>query len=171
MPVKVEVRMDENAMTELMLNRIYSSGAGIAALVLAVVNVVFFAVLLFKGRYLNMLAFLILPVLVLVVLPWIVGRKVRKRMEHAVKLRAPVTYEFDAEGVRTTTIDDSGKASWGKFKRAVSRKNVIILYDASKQAIVLPAEQLGDDYTAVVDLIFAHMPAPAVRIRRLDGKR
>ena len=64
-----------------------------------------------------------------------------------------------------------GKASWSKFKRAVARKRIIILYTAEKQAIVLPIDQMGDQYTAVVDLIYANMPAPAVRIRRMDGKK
>ena len=45
------------------------------------------------------------------------------------------------------------------------------MYTAEKQAIVLPIDQMGDQYTAVVDLIYANMPAPAVRIRRLDGKK
>ena len=69
------------------------------------------------------------------------------------------------------TVDDSGKASWGKFKKAVSYKSVVILYDASKRAIILPVEQLGDNYGPVVDLIYSHMPAPSVRIRRADAKR
>ncbi len=171
MPVKVEVRMDARAMADLMLDRIYSSGAGIAALALTALNIIFFVVLAFKGEYLYMLAFLLFPFLVLAVLPWFVARKVEERMEHAEKLKAPVTYEFDEEGITTTTVDDSGKASWGKFKRAVSRKSVIILYDASKQAVVLPVGQLGENYTAVADMIFAHMPAPAVRIRRTDRKK
>jgi len=163
--------MDVPSMTDLTLHRIYTSGAGITAMVLTVLNIIFFIVLLFQGEYLRMLLFLIFPLLVLIVLPMFVGHKVEKRMENAVKLKEPVVYEFDDEGITTTTVDDSGKASWEKFKRAVSRKSTIILYDASRQAIVLPVRQLGEDYTAVVDMIFAHMPAPAVRIIRTDGKR
>ncbi len=163
--------MDVPSMIDLTMNRIYTSGAGIAALVLAVLNILFFIVLAFRGEYLKMLTFLIFPALVLAVFPWFVGHKVERQMKNAVKLKEPVIYEFDDEGITTTTVDDSGKASWGKFKRAVSKKSAIILYDASKQAIVLPIGQLGEDYTAVVDMIFAHMPAPAVRITRTDRRK
>ena len=92
-------------------------------------------------------------------------------MQNSRRLDIPVTYEFDDYGIETTTPDDSGKASWSKFKRAVSKKRIIILYDAQKRAIILPVDQMAEEYTAVVDMIYAHMPAPAVRIRRLDKKR
>ena len=118
-----------------------------------------------------MLMFLAFAFLILGIFPYFIRRKVAKQMQNSKKLGALVTYEFDDGGITTTTADDSGKASWSKFKRAVARKRIIILYTAEKQAIVLPIDQMGGQYTAVVDLIYANMPAPAVRIRRLDGKK
>lgn len=169
MQAKVEIRMDAKSMADFMVYHIYSGMAGITALLLGVLNIgltVSFAV---KREFLLMAVFLAFAFLILFGLPAFIRNKVGKQMQNS-RLADPVTYEFDDEGVTTTTESDSGVASWSMFKRAVSRKGIIILYDPQKRAIILPVEQLGEAYTDIVDMIYAHMPAPAVRIRRLDGK-
>ena len=171
MPVKVEVKLDVESMADFMVYNIYTSGAGMVALVLGILNMGLVVAYITKGEFLLVLMFLAFAFLILGVFPYIIRRKVAKQMQNSKRLGEPVTYEFEEDGITTTTADDSGKASWSKFKRAVSRKRIIILYTAQKQAIVLPIDQMGDNYTAVVDLIFAKMPAPSVRIRRLDGKK
>lgn len=171
MPVKVEVKLDVDSMADFMVYNIYTSGPGMVALILGVLNMGLAVSFIMKGDFLLVLMFLAFAFLILGIFPYLIRRKVAKQMQNSKKLGALVTYEFDDGGITTTTADDSGKASWSKFKRAVARKRIIILYTAEKQAIVLPIDQMGDQYTAVVDLIYANMPAPAVRIRRLDGKK
>lgn len=171
MPVKVEVKMDVQSMTDFMLYQIYSSGAGVMVSVLAVINVVLTIVFAVKGRLGLMILYAAFAIILLVIFPYLIKRKVRKRMSGSRRLDIPVIYEFEDSGVTTTTPEDSGKASWGKFKKAVSRKRVIMLFDEQKRAIILPVDQIEDSYTAIVDLIYKNMPAPAVRIRRLDKRR
>lgn len=168
MPVKVEVRMDVQSMTDFMLYQIYSSGAGVLVSVLAVINIVLTIVFAVKGR-MGLMA--LYAAFLLVVFPYMIRKKVRKQMSSSRRLNIPVVYEFEDSGVTTTTPQDSGKASWKKFKKAVSRKRIIMLFDEQKQAIILPVDQIEDNYTAIVDLIYKNMPAPAVRIRRLDKRK
>lgn len=171
MPVKVEVKMDVPSMTEFMVYHIYSSGIGIASMVLGVLNVGLTVTFAMKKQYLYMALFFAFAFIILGIFPGLIRKRVAKQMEHSRRLNIPVTYAFDEYGIETTTPDDSGKASWGKFKKAVSRKGIIILYDHAKQTIILPVNQIEQEYTDIVDLIYAHMPAPAVRIRRADGKK
>lgn len=171
MPVKVEVRMDVQSMTDFMLYQIYSSGAGVLVSVLAVINIVLTIVFAVKGRMGLMALYAAFAVVLLVVFPYMIKKKVRKQMSSSRRLNIPVIYEFEDSGVTTTTPQDSGKASWKKFKKAVSRKRIIMLFDEQKQAIILPVDQIEDNYTAIVDLIYKNMPAPAVRIRRLDKRK
>lgn len=171
MPVKVEVRMDVQSMTDFMLYQIYSSGAGVLVSVLAVINIVLTIVFAVKGRMGLMALYAAFAVVLLVVFPYMIKKKVRKQMSSSRQLNIPVIYEFEDSGVTTTTPQDSGKASWKKFKKAVSRKRIIMLFDEQKQAIILPVDQIEDNYTAIVDLIYKNMPAPAVRIRRLDKRK
>ena len=171
MPVKVEVRMDVQSMTDFMLYQIYSSGAGVLVSVLAIINIVLTIVFAVKGRMGLMALYAAFAVVLLVVFPYMIRKKVRKQMSSSRRLNIPVVYEFEDSGVTTTTPQDSGKASWKKFKKAVSRRRIIMLFDEQKQAIILPVDQIEDNYTAIVDLIYKNMPAPAVRIRRLDKRK
>lgn len=171
MSVKVEVKMDAESMADFMIYHIYTSGAGMTALVLGMLNVGLTVAFVMKRQYLVALLFFAFVLLIFGVFPAFIRNKVVKQMNNSKRLEETVTYEFMEDGIETTTPEDSGKASWSKFKRAVSRKQILILYDAQKRAIVLPIAQLGDKYTDIVDMIYAHMPAPAVRIRRLDGKK
>lgn len=171
MSVKVEVRLDAVSMTDFMIYHIYTSGAGMIALILGMLNIGLTIAFVMKRQFLLAVLFLLFVILIFVAFPAFIRKKVEKQMENSKRLEEAVTYEFMEDGILTTTSEDSGKASWSKFKRAISRKSIIFLYDSQKRAIILPVSQLGDKYTEVVDMIFAHMPAPAVRIRRRDGKK
>ena len=171
MPVKVEVKMDIQSMTDFMLYQIYSSGVGVLVSVLAVINIVLTIVFAMKECLSLMTLYAAFAVVLLVIFPYLIKIKVRKRMSGSRRLDVPVIYEFEDSGVTTTTPQDSGKASWKKFKKAVSRKRIIMLFDEQKQAIILPVDQIEDNYTAIVDLIYKNMPVTAVRIHRLDKRR
>lgn len=165
MSVKVEVRMDAKSMADFMVYHIFSGKAGVMALILGGLNVGCTVSFVLWGNYGMAGLFLAFAVLVLAGFPYIIRRKVIRQVEASERLRAPVTYTFDEEGIETVREDDSGKASWDVFQKAVSRKRILILYDAAKHAIVLPVDQLGENYRPVVDMIRAHMPAKAMKIR------
>lgn len=165
MPVKVEIKMSIERMADFMVYHIFTSGAGMMAIVLAAVNMGFSVALAIKGRYGYTALFVLVAVIIIAGFPKLIRMKVRKRLQNSKRLTEPITYEFDEQGIKTTIQDDSGKASWSKFKRAVSHNNLIILYDPEKRAIILPIEQIGEQYDAVVEMIRTHMPAQSVRIR------
>lgn len=164
MPVKVEIRMNAELMADFMVYHIFTSAVGMMAIVLAALNVGFSVALVIKSKYAYAMLFFFVAVIIVAGFPKLIRTKVMKRMQNSKKLTEPVIYEFDEYGIETTIQDDHGKASWGKFKRALLHKNLIILYDPEKQAIILPIEQLGEQYDAVVEMIRTHMPAQAVRI-------
>lgn len=170
MPVKINVKLDIISMEDYMVHRIYTSVPGVIAIIVGALNVALCFAFLQKKEYVQLAISAVVAVLFLIGIPYYVRLKVAK-MKNSRRLTETVTYEFSDEGIVTTTSQDSGKASWSKFKRAVSKNQIIILYDDQKQAIILPVSQMGDSYTKIVDLIYDHLPAPAVRIRRSDGKK
>lgn len=172
MPIKIEVKMDSESMAEFMIYHIYTGTSGILALVLGFLNVGFTISFVMRGNYLLAGVFLIFVAVILFLFPRFIKKSVTKQMENS-KLTNPVIYEFDENGVRTKAEDDEeGKfLAWSGFKKAISRKRIVILYDTQKRAVILPIEQMGEHYAAVTDLIAAKMPASAVRIRRGDGKK
>lgn len=172
MPIKVEVKMDAESMAEFMIYHIYTGTAGVLALVLGFLNVGFTISFVMRGNYLLAGVFMIFAAVILILFPYFIKKSVTKQMENS-KLTNTVAYEFDENGVRTKAeAGEEGKfLAWSDFKKAISRKRILILYDTKKRAIILPIEQMGDHYAAVTDLIAAKMPASAVRIRRGSGKK
>lgn len=170
MSVKIDVKLDVQSMGDFMIHQIFTSVAGITAIVLGIFNIALSYAFLKRQEYIQMVVFILFAILILWVFPWFVRYRVRK-MKDSRQMTETVTYEFSEDGITTITSKDSGKASWKRFKKAVSKKQIVILYADKKQAIILPVSQMGENYTAIVDMIYEHMPAPAVRIRRLDGKR
>lgn len=171
MPVELKIKLDVASMAEFMLYHIYTGPVGILTLILGVLNAGSVVVFASRREWALMFLFLVFVFLIVVALPMFIRYRVAKQMENSRRAAAEVTYIFSDDGIETITEEDRGKASWTVFKKAVSRKEILILYAKSGQAIILPVSQIEAEYTAVVDLIFAHMPAPAVRIRRTDGKK
>ena len=166
MSVKVDIKLDADSIADYMIYNVYSSIAGVISVVLGVLNIGLAVAFATRGKYFNMLLFIAFSILIICVFPYMIRRNVKKQVDGSRQTSEIVTYEFTEDGIMTTTTDDSGKASWSKFRKAVSRKYILILYADDKQAIILPIEQLGDQYPQIVEMIYDHMPAPAVRIRR-----
>ena len=171
MPIKVQVKVGTESMIDFMLYHIYASAVGVITIILGVLNIGLGIAFASRKDFLYMAGAFLFALVVLVIYPQTIKNRVKRQMERLENQEALVTYTFSDEGVETVTKEDSGKAEWSVFKKAVSRKRLILLYDDKKQAIILPVEQIREEYTQIVDMIFAHMPAPAVRIRRLDEKK
>lgn len=165
MPLKVEIRMNAELMADFMVGHVFMSGKGMAAFVLAALNVGFSIALLVRGKYAYAALFFLVALVVVLGFPMLIRAKTLKQMRASKRLEEPVIYEFDEQGVRTTIGEDSGKASWEKFVKATSFKNMIVMYDPQKRAVIMPKEQLGEQCRAVVEMIRAHMPEEAVRIK------
>lgn len=167
MAVQVEVKLDVESVADYMSYKIYTSAVGITSVALGILNIGLVYAFAKRGDFLQMGVFIIFSVLLLIGFPYFIRSNVRRKMGNARRVQETAVYEFDDEGVTTTTADDSGKASWGKFTKAVvTKKRVLLLFAGKDQAIVLPLEQIGEYYEEIARLICEHMPAPAVRIRR-----
>lgn len=171
MPVKVEISLDEQSMIDYMMHTIYTKGVGIFSIILGVLNIGLVIAFAMRKELPQVLLFAVFAVVILFVFPYLLRRNMVKTIKDNKRVSTPVTYEFSDEGILTKTSGKSGKASWKAFKKARSKKRIIMLFDSKKQSIILPVDQLGDHYSEIVDMIYKNMPAPAVRINRLDKKK
>lgn len=166
MAVKVEVQLDIPSVTDFTIHHICSGKIGIFKNVLGVLNAALAVAFFVKQQIALGVVFALFAAFVLGGLNLIIRNRVTKQMKHSNRLSMPVSYEFSDKGILTTTETDSGMASWDAFKRAVTTKKVLILYSNSGQAMILPLNQIETEYKEIVDLIYKHMPAPAVRVQR-----
>ena len=171
MPIKVQVRVGAEVMIDFMLYHIYASAVGVITIILGILNIGLGIAFVSRKEFLYMAGAFAFAVVVLVIYPQTIKNRVKRQMERMENKEALVTYTFSEDGVETVTKDDSGKADWSAFKKAVSRKRLLLLYDDKKQAVILPIDQIQEEYAQIVDMISAHMPAPAVRIKRLGAKQ
>lgn len=166
MPIKVEIRMNAELMADFMVYHIFTSKRGMTAFALAALNLGFSVALAVKGNFPYAAMFFVIAVGIVLGFPKLVRTKTLKQMKASERLKEPVFYEFDEQGIRTTIGEESGKASWGKFVKAVSYQNLVIIYDPEKRAIIMPREQLASQYEAVVEMIRTHLPEGSVRIKK-----
>lgn len=165
MPVEVKITLDVDSMSEFMLYHIYTSGVGVFLLVLGALNVGLAVAFGLHGGLSLALVFAIFALLLLLGMPLSIRRRVAS-MKDSRRLTESVTYAFGEDGIQTTTSERTGRASWNKFQKAISRKRILILYDDKKNAIILPVSQLGEKYGEIAEIITAHMPDKCVRIKR-----
>ena len=164
MPVEVKVTLDVESMSEFMIYHIYTSRVGAFLLALGALNVGLAVAFALHGEAMLTLVFAVFAILVFFGMPASIKSRVAS-MKDSRRMTESVTYEFSEEGIKTTT-EKTGKASWGKFQKAISKKHILILYDDKKNAIILPIAQLGEKYQKIIDIITAQMPENAVRIKR-----
>lgn len=165
MYVKVEVQLTTESMTEFMLHHVYSSGAGKLTRVLGFLNIVFVVTYLAKGQIVNTIMFAVFAVLLFVVFPKFIVMNVKKQMAGSSRLKEPIIYEFDDKGVYASTKEMRGWLLWKDFKKAIALRHTLVLYDDSKQPLILPIEELGENYRIIVQLIRKNMRSSAVKIR------
>ena len=154
MPIKVQVRVGAEVMIDFMLYHIYASAVGVITIILGILNIGLGIAFASRKEFLYMAGAFAFAVVVLVIYPQTIKNRVKRQMERMENKDALVTYTFSEDGVET-----------------VSRKRLLLLYDDKKQAVILPIDQIQEEYAQIVDMISAHMPAPAVRIKRLDAKQ
>ncbi len=117
MSVTVEVRLDAKSMADFMVYHIFTGKAGILTLVLGGLNVGFAVTFISGGRFGLAGMFVAFAILVLAGIPYLIRKKVMNQVEASERLRAPIRYTFDEEGIETVTADDSGKAEWAHLRR------------------------------------------------------
>lgn len=163
--VEVKITLDVESMSEFMIYHIYTSAVGAFLLALGALNVGLAVAFGMHGEMALTLVFVVFALLLFFGMPLSIKSRVAS-MKDSRRLTEEVAYEFGEEGIRTTTSERTGKASWGKFQKAVSRKHILILYDDKKNAIILPIAQLGEKYQEIESIIRNKLPAKNVHIKK-----
>ena len=126
MSVTVEVRLDAKSMADFMVYHIFTGKAGILTLVLGGLNVGFAVTFISGGRFGLAGMFVAFAILVLAGIPYLIRKKVMNQVEASERLRAPIRYTFDEEGIETVTPDDSGKAEWAHFTNIQEKEKLLM---------------------------------------------
>lgn len=164
MEVKIEVHMNEQSMIDFMTHHIYTSVIGMVTVALGILNIGLTFAFLVKREYMQALLFAAFVLLIFLVFPWFIQKRVGESFRASDKQREPAVYTFTDEGIMVEKSEATGLIPWTEFSKAIKKKRILILYRQNKKGVVFPLEQMDEQYNEAVKMICEHMPAPKVRI-------
>ncbi len=156
--LNLTIKIEAGDLYDYMLMHSYNSPAG-------VLGSSFGAVLIIFALATRQWMFIVLGAVMLLYLPWTLFIKSRRQILSNPSFQEPLQYTLDEEGLTISQGEADEKMAWGNMHKAVSTGRSIILYTSRINATIFPKRQLGDQKTAVIEMISTHMPPAKVKIR------
>ncbi len=156
--IELDIKIEAGDLYDYMLRHSYNSSSGIMGSALGAVMVI---VAMAKSQWI----FLVGGLALLLYLPWVLFIKSRQQILNNPVFKETLHYKLDEDGLTITQGEAEEKQGWGDMHKAVSTGRSIILYTSKANATIFPKRQLGDQKTAVVEMISTHMPPARVKIR------
>ncbi|MCI9277883.1 MAG: YcxB family protein [Lachnospiraceae bacterium] len=156
--INLTVKIEAGDLYDYMLMHSYNSPAGL-------LGSTFGAVLIIFAFATTQWIFAVLGVVMLLYLPWTLFVKSRRQILTNPSFQEPLRYTLDEEGLTVSQGEAQERMDWENMHKAVSTGRSIILYTSPVNATIFPKRQLGEERTAVVEMISTHMPPKKVKIR------
>lgn len=152
------IKIEAGDLYDYMLMHSYHSPAGI-------LGSTFGAVLIIFAFATEQWMFLVLGAVMLLYLPWTLFIRSRRQILSNSSFQEPLQYTLDEEGLTISQGTEEAKMAWEDMHKAVSTGRSIILYTSRVNATIFPRRQLGEQKTAVIEMISTHMSPAKVKIR------
>lgn len=156
--INLTVKIEAGDLYDYMLMHSYNSPAGL-------LGSTFGAVLIIFAFATTQWIFAVLGVVMLLYLPWTLFVKSRRQILTNPSFQEPLRYTLDEEGLTVSQGEAQERMDWENMHKAVSTGRSIILYTSPVNATIFPKRQLGEERTAVVEMISTHMSPKKVKIR------
>ena len=156
--LNLTIKIEAGDLYDYMLMHSYHSPAGI-------LGSTFGAVLIIFAFATEQRMFLVLGAVMLLYLPWTLFIRSRRQILSNSSFQEPLQYTLDEEGLTISQGTEEAKMAWEDMHKAVSTGRSIILYTSRVNATIFPRRQLGEQKTAVIEMISTHMSPAKVKIR------
>lgn len=163
--VKFEVKMTTKAMHDFLLYHTYSHMSGLIGAVFGVVTLGLGIRMWGQGDYNAAMMMFMFSSLFLIVTPFSLKSKAKTQVKKTPMFQNPISYELNEEGITTSQGDARTSVKWSELNKAVATNKSIIIYITRVRAFIFPRTDLGEQYTAVVQMVSTHMPPAKVKFR------
>ncbi len=158
MEVEFDVKMTPSALYDYMLFHTFTSASGlIGAVIGALLIVAFFwgagAICLITG------------LIILAYLPWTLFLKSKQQFLTNPAFKIPLHYKMTEEGIEVSQNGEVENQKWEDMHKAVSTPRSIVVYTSKVNAAIFPKKDMGENTSAVIQMISTHMPPKKVKIR------
>lgn len=159
MELDLDIQITANSLYDYQLRHTYTSFQGILG---AVAGLFLIALFLFMGQS---PIFLVMGLVVEAYLPITLFLSAKKQFISTPVFKKPIHYHFDDTGMTVSQDDASETQEWDVMFKAVSTPSSIILYTSRRNASIFPKKDLGDQKSALIEMISTHMSPKKVKIR------
>lgn len=158
MSIKIKVQMTEKAMYHFLLHNYYSKFSGIFGTALGIFVFALAVLSGVEGNYSTTVLFGFLTVILLFMEPFSLKSAAKRQIKNSEMFQKPLIYTFSEEGLSVEQDEEKAMNNWDNFMKIVATKQIMILYVTRVRAIIIPKEDLKDDYQAVVEIIKKNVP-------------
>jgi hypothetical protein len=81
-------------------------------------------------------------------------------------LAGELHYEVSEDCIRVTQGEEAGELPWDAIYKMISNKNQILIYTTRINAYIIPREQIGDQYDALVELANRKLESYRLRMKK-----
>lgn len=81
-------------------------------------------------------------------------------------LAGKLHYEVSEECIRVTQGEESGELPWDMVYKIVSTKSMVLIYSSRINAYIIPMEQIGEQYDALVEVATAKLEKIRLRLKK-----
>lgn len=165
MPIKFEVKVTDKVMSNFMLYHTYTHAAGIIGMMIGLLSLGMAVHKITTADYSGALLFFIFAFVFVIYMPFSMVQKAKTQVKYTPMFKKPIAYEIREEGLHVSQDDQEVVNAWEDFRKVVSTGKVLILYITKIRAVLLPIDQLGDQYREVVDGLVKYMEPSQIKIR------
>ena len=163
--IACKIKMTEEEMGRFMTAYNYSSGAGIAILILGILAALL-AVWRFVASDMGLgVLLLVVAMVFLIYQPLAVRSRAKKQVREAKTLRDEVTYEFRPEGLNVRQDKKGIFYSWSCIQQVSVCGGMLLLYVTRGYAYGLPIAQIGDSYGSVVEMLRQQVAPERIKLK------
>jgi hypothetical protein len=156
--MEFEVKINSGDLFDYLLAHTYHGAAGLIGSGIGAMLVVF-------GLARNQLPYLLLGAFLLLYQPVALYLKSKKQLLMNPAFANPIHYAFDAEGYCVSQGEATEKVPWEALYKVTATSRSIMIYTTPIYASILPRRSLGEQTSAVIQLISTHVPHKKVKIR------
>ena len=156
--VELDIKIEAKDLYDYMMAHTYNSPSGI-------IGSCFGALMVVVGALTQMWIYAIFGVVLLLYLPWNLKIKSKQQALLNPAFKEALHYVLDEKGITVSQGDQTQSQAWEDMYKATSTTKSIIVYTTKVNATIFPREQVGDQLSALIEVISTHMPAGKVKIR------
>lgn len=152
MEISFDVKLTPKDLFRFNIYQTYTTSQGPVSIALSLIVFIMAGISLQDGNMGYGVLYLAVGVAFAVYIPFTLWTRARQTMKKNAVLAGTLHYHITEAGIEVSQDGDSGVLEWKQIYKMVATKKSVLVYSNRVNAYIIPREQLGDKYAALVQL-------------------